>query len=743
MADGLSRAAPQPALMPLVCGVIGLAMAVTGIAAVSMLAAEPQQQWRLLVAFLLISAGWRLQCAVRVGGDRVVFFWGDAALVLSAGLVAPAWLIVVTAPAVGLALGVLPGRQPPVKAAYNTATAVIASATALGALAMSGATPLQLDSIRDVLGLGLAAAVYVLVSDLATSAVIALHSGRPFWEVQGEGRLIQLVSLVGNLGGAAAIWTTVALDPRLAVVAALAVLGIQQGYLGLRRVQHERRRRHELALAVSRLTGADDAALDDTTCRAAAAAGADDMRCAETVVLRQAADLALELFSADAVEIEVAVDGSGGTWLYRRRLRPVDGEEVGFRDAIGRSFAADAVAPLGSGGSGIGQLRLAFVGAVSSKGLDEREQGDLAAFAAAVPAALQVAQRHMRERHLRARAEHQARHDTLTGLPNRRRLLDEAAVRLAAANAAVRLTMVEVTGLRELARTVGHAAVDRLMVQVAERVTTAAEDGGLVARVDSGRFAVLGGTGTESAAQRLRQALADPLALSSGAVAVTTAIGGAIASAPIGADELLRRAEVALAAAHSSPSRVAAYEQTVDVESLPRMMLVTRLREGLQAGALQMGYQLARDLVSRAPTSVEAVPVWKDPQLGAFGADDLLELASADVAGLHAAYVDWLLATVLEDCHRWERRSGGLPVALRRPVGSDTAIARRPSCFGRGSPGGPTDCQRGRRHGHGDAAGRHRRRGCPGRPRRRDRRRPTQCPGAPSPVAGQPAPSPC
>ena len=148
---------------------------------------------------------------------------------------------------------------------------------------------------------------------------------------------------------------------------------------------------------------------------------------------------------------------------------------------------------------------------------------------------------------------------------------------------------------------------------------------------------------------------------------MTTAIGGAVAQAPIDADELLRRSEVALAAAHSSPSRITSYEQTVDVESVPRMMLVTRLREGLEAGALQMGYQLARDLVNRAPTSLEAVPAWADTQLGSFDAGDLLDLANADVAGLHAAYVDWLLATVLKDCHGWSERTDSLPVAVRLP----------------------------------------------------------------------------
>ena len=476
MAAGLSRAAPRPALMPLVSGVIGVGVALTAVASVSLLIGHPQEHWRPLLAFLLISSGWRLQCSVRVGGDRVVFFWGDAALVLSVGLVTPAWLIVVTAPAVGLALGLLPGRQPPLKAAYNSATAVIASAAAVGALTLFGATPLHLDSTRDVIGLGLAAVIYVLISDLTTSAVIALHSGRPFWEVQGEGRLIQLVSLVGNLGGAAAIWTTVALDPRLAVVAALAVLGTQQGYLGLRRVQHERRRRHELALAVSRLTGADGTGRDDIS-RAAGDAGAEEVRCDETVVLSRAADLALELFRADAVEIEVASPS-----------RTARGSTVATFDRWSEKRLAPAM-PSGRDSKRMpwrrsDPARTASANSDSRSPARSDRRDSTTGSKATSPPLPQLSQPPFRWR---------------TGTPRRSACVPAPSTRRATTpspawriggdystrqlvgsrrvGTGVRLTMLEVTGLRELARTVGHAAVDRLIVQVAQRLTAGAQEG--------------------------------------------------------------------------------------------------------------------------------------------------------------------------------------------------------------------------------------------------------------------------
>ena len=694
---------------------IAVALAAGSVAAAAWLAGSatpPQAWWRPLAAVVVIAAGWRLHCSVRVGGDRVEFFWGDAAMVLATGLVTPAWLVVLTAPAVTISLGLLPGRQQPIKATYNTAMAVCASTAAMLVLAATGATPRHLDSVRDVLGLGLAALVYVLICDLAVSAVIAVHTGRRFVDVRREGPLLQVVSLLGNLAGAAAVWLTAAVDPRLLPIAVLAVLGTQQGYTGLRRAQHERHRRHELAAAVSRLTEATGSPLLSGARAAVLAAGGDDLLAAEAPVLRRAAELAGELFGAVTVEIELFTESADPadlsprrrSWLYRHTLRAAEPGVFGTSTALPPGPKPDAVADIASTAERFGQLRLAFGTSVASSGLDEREQADLATFAAAVPAALQVARRQAAEQRLRAEAEHTATHDPLTGLPNRQHLLDVTARALARvasggtlvatggtdadadadadagarARARVRvrveLTLVEVTGLRELASAVGHAAADRLIVGVAERLAGAATGSVLTARLDGGCFAVLtadrsiGAAAGPDTALRLRRLLAAPIRLPSGPVTLTTVTATATGRGADDADELLRQAEVTLAVAHRTRSRSATYDQAADVESTPRMMLVGALAEALRAGTLDVCYQLARDLVTGKPASVEAQPCWTSPTHGHFTADDLLDLVSVDVPGLQAAYLSWLLPTVLGDQHGWVRQGVGAPVAIRLPL---------------------------------------------------------------------------
>ena len=689
--NGPSRLRVAPLIAGVVtAGVISLAAAV----AVALSNGGAPVGWRCLLAAAVVGAGWRLRFAVRVGGDRVAFFWNEAAMVLAAGLVAPAWVILLTAPAVAVVRGFMPGRQQPAKAAYNTATAILASSAAMATLVGVGATPLRLDSARDVAGLGVAAFVYVAVCDLLTSVVIAANTGRGFLEVQREGWQLQLVTLAGNLVAAAAVWVTVSTDPRLVVVAALAVFGTHQGYTGLRRVQYERRRRQELASAVAGL--ADAAAISATgkSVNAGTAVDGDELRVAETAVLRRAAELAADLFAADVVEIELSArdnpplsardnpplsvsagSGAARPWLYRRCGRVDAAEEVGFADEIGGlGFAADASAVLDDGAAVRGSLRLAFTAAVASIGLDEREQADLATFAAAVPAAVQVAREQAIQRRLRAEAEHRALHDSLTGLPNRRQLLEVAIPQREASlsvGEGLELTLVEVTGLAELARTVGHASGDRLLALAAERVRTVAVENGFAARLDGGRFALLAAFNKPAietaAARRLRQLLAEPVNLPSGTVALTTVAATARAGRDDSAGELLRRAEVALAAARRAPERVASYDEALDVESTPQLMLGAALLDALRAGQIQILYQLARDLITGEPTSIEAMPSWTGAEGGTFSGDDLLELVSIDIPDLQISYVRWLLASVLDDRRAWTRQGVGVPVAVRLP----------------------------------------------------------------------------
>lgn len=399
------------------------------------------------------------------------------------------------------------------------------------------------------------------------------------------------------------------------------------------------------------------------------------------------------------------------------------------------SFTTPAAAAQvrGEDGRPLGELRVGFVSAAGAVRLDEREAGDLAAIAAALPAAVDAAVRQARELRLRAAAEHQATHDALTGLPNQRLLLAHAGERLRAASAtssllnaepqspaaqhdrAPMLLVIEVPGLPQLNRTLGHVAGDRLLSAVAGRLSAAAGRQDVVARLDGGRFALLTSSdpgyatearsadsdgprvrGTAAAeppaletgrpgaavdhgqdlqpgswrevATRLQQALSEPLELRSGLVSLAAAVGVAD-SAPGQRDagELLRQAEVALAAASRSRYRYGRYDPALDVDSTPRMLLAASLRRAIAERRLQLRFQVAAALVTGEPTSVEALPGWEDSPAGALAGEDLLELVGADLPDLQDAYVRWLLDTALGHRREWGRRGLGVPLVVPVP----------------------------------------------------------------------------
>lgn len=709
--------------------------------------------WRPVAAAAVIAVLSQVRCSVRFGGQRYMLAMGEAGLVLAFGLVPPLWVLLLTAPAVAVATGLPPRRQAPVKALYNTAVAVAGTAAAIAGIAAVGATPIRLDSLVDLLGLGLAAVLFTGVCEIATSAVVAASSARRTLEVLRHDPVLKLVSLAGNLALAALVWTLAAVDPRLLLVPAALVVTLNSAYTGWIRLQAERRRRHELAAAVAQL--AVDGPGELPTDPGAADSAGSAIALAEAAVLRRAATVTAGLFSADVVELQMY--GTGGqphphvgaaSLLHRHHVHAPELDYTGPVELAPVSLTTPAAAvPLrGEDGGSLGELRIAFATAAAGPvRLDEREAGDLAAIAAAVPVAVAAAVRQVRELQLRAAAEHQATHDPLTGLPNQRLLLRRAVERLSASTSATSaspdgaatsatggsaalpvLAVIEVPGLPQLNRTLGHVAGDRLLTAVAGRLSAVAGPNDVLARLDGGRFAVLtsvpagtsgfdrrGLPGPGSAlldgltlkagrpgaavdhdqhhaeqqdehhgegrgedpqagswhqlAVDLQRALSEPLELRSGSVSLAAAVGVAEASRLRDAGEWLRQAEVALAVAARSRVRVARYDPAVDVDSIPRMLLAASLRQAIADRQLQLRFHVATDLVTGEPTSVQVLPSWETSPAGPLHGEDLLELVAADLPDLQDAYLRWLLDTALDHRRDWGQRGLGVPLVVSMP----------------------------------------------------------------------------
>ena len=145
-----------------------------------------------------------------------------------------------------------------------------------------------------------------------------------------------------------------------------------------------------------------------------------------------------------------------------------------------------------------------------------------------------------------------AMRDSLTGLPNRRLLMDRIELSLATQEERTRLWLlfVDLDSFKSVNDTLGHDAGDSLLVEVARRILATTRSHDTVARLGGDEFVVLctdvTREETELIASRIIDALRQPIQGRDGTMTVTASIGLAVAAPSVSAVELLRSADVAM-----------------------------------------------------------------------------------------------------------------------------------------------------------------------------------------------------
>jgi diguanylate cyclase (GGDEF)-like protein len=232
--------------------------------------------------------------------------------------------------------------------------------------------------------------------------------------------------------------------------------------------------------------------------------------------------------------------------------------------------------------------------------------------------------------------EHQANHDELTGLANRKLLMLRLDSTLAQATSSGRkagfLVLDLDRGLKEVNDTLGHAVGDRLLRLVAHRLTHSIRPGDLVARLGGDEFAVLLPSVKEAAAARevaarLRAAVAEPIRLEGMSFMIEVSIGIAMFPDDATSGELLmQRADVAMYLAKQRRSGVERYVPDLDRNSPARLALFGELRRGLDRGELELHYQPKVHLTDGQPAGVEALIRWRHPVRGLLTPEDFIPI---------------------------------------------------------------------------------------------------------------------
>lgn len=274
----------------------------------------------------------------------------------------------------------------------------------------------------------------------------------------------------------------------------------------------------------------------------------------------------------------------------------------------------------------------------------------------------------------RRRAEatitHLAYHDALTGLPNRSLFKDRLSHALKQARRAgqpMALMFLDLDNFKVVNDSVGHAAGDKLLRQVAQALAGVVRDGDTVARVGGDEFTVLlpSIARVEDAvmvADRILESLRDPRELGDQEFLITTSIGITIAPDDgADADVLLSNADIAMyRAKEMGRNRYELYTPAMNARMTERLALETSLRYGLQRGEFVVYYQPQVDVSTLQVTGVEALVRWQHSERGLVPPQDFISVA--EETGLIMALGEWVLRSACAQGKAWQ--DAGMPLRV-------------------------------------------------------------------------------
>jgi diguanylate cyclase (GGDEF)-like protein/PAS domain S-box-containing protein len=257
---------------------------------------------------------------------------------------------------------------------------------------------------------------------------------------------------------------------------------------------------------------------------------------------------------------------------------------------------------------------------------------------------------------MKTASEYNAGHDALTGLPNREllcELLEQTLATVGHTDAPVAVLFLDLDQFKTVNDAVGHAVGDKILVEVARRLTAVTRGDDLVARFSGDTFVIVSSSAEESTAgrvaARLLDSLVDPIDVSGTPVYISASIGIAV-SPPMDAELLLTHAEAAM---YDAKARGRARTRFFDTEMAmardpqERLQLSNDLRQALQENALEVWYQPIVDLATGAMLGVEALSRWNHPRRGMVPPTSFV--AVAEVTGLIGALDAWVMHRACAD----------------------------------------------------------------------------------------------
>ncbi len=260
------------------------------------------------------------------------------------------------------------------------------------------------------------------------------------------------------------------------------------------------------------------------------------------------------------------------------------------------------------------------------------------------------------------RLEHQASFDPLTGLPNRFLALDRLkhAIRHARRQSdLVSVLFVDVDFFKHVNDTHGHAVGDRVLIDVASRLTACVRSSDTVARFGGDEFAIIlldlvALNAAASVAEQVLEALSKPFLQANQEFFLGASIG--ISSFPTDGDDpdtLLQNADTAMyRAKESGRSTYRFFESDMNAHIKTRLAIESQLRYALERNEFHLEFQPLIDIRDNTVVGAEALLRWRNEELGSVRPDQFIPLA--EDTGLIVPIGEWILQTACREARIWQ-----------------------------------------------------------------------------------------